>query len=133
MKRFFYVMYGGKAEDNLDSHRCNMYLKTIGKQPVHGRLDLAVLPPLSAAARQHSYRVFDPVQQWRVVDPNPTEWGWKLENDNQIRVTSLEDPVPASIRHLIECNCRAGCERNWECRRAGLLCAQMHGYCGGHG
>ena len=109
------------------------YLRTIAKQPLHAIFELASLPPSSAAARQHSYRVYHQVQQWRGVNLNPTDWGWKLENGQLRPVTSLADPIPPSILHLIACNCRAGCERQCECRKMGLSCTHMCGYCAGHG
>ena len=130
---FLLVMYGEKPEGSLDKQRYFAYLRTIAKQPVHARFDLATLPPTSAAARQHSYRTFHQVQQWLGNALDPTNWGWELKNDLLKPVTSLKEPVPASLLHLIVCNCRTGCEVNCECRRCGLPCTHMCGYCAGHG
>ena len=41
--------------------------------------------------------------------------------------------TPDTLLHLITCNCRSGCERNCECRRSGLPCTSMCGFCAGHG
>ena len=51
---FLCVVYGGKMDDNLDVKRHQLYLRTIVKQKVCAKFDLATLPPTSAAARQHS-------------------------------------------------------------------------------
>ena len=50
---FLCVVYGGKIDDNLDVKRHQLYLRTIAKQKVCAKFDLATLPPTSAAARQH--------------------------------------------------------------------------------
>ena len=72
---FILVMYGGRMNSNLDECRYHTVLRTIAKQPAHARFELATLPPTSAPALQHSYRIFPQVQQWRGVDMNPTDWG----------------------------------------------------------
>ena len=55
---FLCVVYGGKIDDNFDVKRHQLYLRTIAKQKVCAKFDLATLPPTSAAARQHSFRVY---------------------------------------------------------------------------
>ena len=67
---------GGKIGDNLDIKRHQRYLRTIAKQKVIVKSDMAPLPPTSAAARQHSFRVHHQAQQWRGVVLNPTDWRW---------------------------------------------------------
>ena len=47
--------------------------------------------------------------------------------------TQRLEPAPESLLHIITCNCRSGCERNCECRRSGLPCTSMCGFCAGHG
>ena len=138
---FLCVVYGGKIDDNLDVKRHQLYLRTIAKQKVCAKFDLATLPPTSAAARQHSFRVYHQVQQWRGVALNPTDWGWRLKDGRLTPLHTLREPAPESLLHLITCNCRSGCERNCrsgcerncECRRSGLPCTSMCGFCAGHG
>ena len=77
---FLCVVYGGKIDDNLDVKRHQLYLRTIAKQKVCAKFDWATLPPTSAAARQHSFRVYHQVQQWRGVALNRTDWGWRLKD-----------------------------------------------------
>ena len=130
---FLCVVYGGKIDDNLDVKRHQLYLRTIAKQKVCAKFDLATLPPTSAAARQHSFRVYHQVQQWRGVALNPTDWGWRLKDGRLTSLPTLREPAPETLLHLITCNCRSGCERNCECRRSGLPCTSMCGFCAGHG
>lgn len=130
---FLLRMYGAKPDDSLDKARYHMYLRTVAKQKVNARFDLAILPPTTAAARQHSLRVFHQVQQWRGIDLLATDWGWKLESGRLRPVLSLKEPAPQSLLHLVVCNCKSGCERKCECRQSGLPCSQMCGYCVGHG
>ena len=109
---FLCVVYGGKIDDNLDVKRHQLYLRTIAKQKVCAKFDLATLPPTSAAARQHSFRVYHQVQQWRGVALNPTDWGWRLKDGRLTPLPTLREPAPETLLHLITCNCRSGCERN---------------------
>ena len=124
---FLCVVYGGKIDDNLDVKR------NFAKQKVCAKFDLATLPPTSAAARQHSFRVYHQVQQWRGVALNPTDWGWRQKDGRLTPLPTLREPAPESLLNLITCNCRSGCERNCECRRSGLPCTSMCGFCAGHG
>lgn len=132
-EEFILAMYGVKPGSSLDMARYRTYLKTVSKQRINANFNLAALPPTSAAAKQHSLRVFHQVQQWRGVDLPPTEWGWKVENGGLRPVTTLKEAAPTHILHLISCNCKSGCERNCECRRSGLPCSRMCGYCSGCG
>ena len=125
---FLCVVYGGKIDDNLDVKRHQLYLRTIAKQKVYAKFDLATMPPTSAAARQHSFRVYHQIQQWRGVALNRTDWGWRLNDGRLTPLPTLREPPLESLLHLITCNCRSGCERNCECRRSGLPCTSMCGF-----
>ena len=130
---FLCVVYGGKIDDNLDVKRHKLYLRTIAKQKVCAKFDLATLPPTSAAARQHSFRVYHQVQQWRGIALDPTDWGWMLKDGDLTPLPTLREPAPDTLLHLITCNGRSGCEGNCECRRSGLPCTSMCRFCAGHG
>ena len=73
------------------------------------------------------------MQQWLGNDLNPADWGWELDIDHWKPVTSLKEPIPSSLLHLITCNWGKGCEINCECRKCGLPCSHMCSYCAGHG
>ena len=70
------VLYGGKSEDNLNRLRYQRFCeKTAAKTT---QLQSEVLPPTSAAAKFHSFRVYFQVQQWQgSTFLRPTDWGWK--------------------------------------------------------
>lgn len=53
---FFLSLFASKHDtDDLDTLRHQCYLQTIARQPLHSMCRLAVLPPTSEAAEQHSY------------------------------------------------------------------------------
>ena len=126
---FLCGLSGGEIDENLDVKRHQLYLRTIAKQKVCVKFDLAPLPPTSAAARQHSFRVHHQAQQWRGVVLNPTDWGWKVKDGRLTPLPSPREPAPETLLHLITCNCRSEYERNCECRRSGLPCTSMCGCC----
>jgi hypothetical protein len=130
---FLMAMYQPGYGTTLDEMRYNNYKRNVAKQPVYVMFDLAILPPTSCAARQHSHRVFHQVQAWRGIQLPPTDWGWKVVENNVIPVTSMKAAAPERLLRLIACNCKSGCERSCECKRAGLQCNAMCGYCTGHG
>ena len=103
---FLCVLYGGKIDDNLAVKRLKLYLQTIAKQKVCAKFDLATLPPTSAAARQHSFRVYHQVQQWRGIALDPTDWGWMLKDGDLTPLPTLREPAPETLLHLITCNGR---------------------------
>src|SRR5437867_2741434 len=105
----------------------------VASKPVHEKFNLSNLPPTSAAARQHSFRVYPQVQQWCGVELNPTEWGWRMEQGRLRPVPTLLEAAPQDILHLIVCNCKADCEDMYECRKSGLRCTNICGYCAGNG
>ena len=78
-----------------------MYKRIIAKQPAYGKFDLAVLPPTSSAARQHSFRVFHQVQLWRGINLTPTDWGWILKDDQLLPIPTLKAAAPDKLLHLI--------------------------------
>jgi len=56
-------------------HRHKRILKAVARCPVPNKILLVALPPTSAAAREHSFRVYHQMQQWLGVELPPTEWG----------------------------------------------------------
>jgi hypothetical protein len=59
----------------LGSYRYFMYNRTIARQNIQSKFDMAVLPPTRASSRQNFLRVYLQVQEWRGVDLPPTQWG----------------------------------------------------------
>jgi hypothetical protein len=133
---FLLSLYGtGKGVNSLntlDELRYFMYHRLISKQGLNNNFQLAALPPTSAAAKQHSFRVFHQVQLWRGVHLPETGWGWKLVCGNNLFPIATEEPVaPDFLLKLIFCSCKAGCSKACRCRKAGLSCTAMCGHCRG--
>jgi len=109
-------------------------MKVVAHCPVLNKIQLnqlAALPPTSAAAREHSFRVYHQVQQRSGVELPPTEWGWELINGQLQPVLTRQLPAPEKLLTLISCNCKSGCERFCDCKMSGLfyttLCGDFYG------
>ena len=98
---FLCVVYGRKTGDNLDAKRHQLYLRSIAKQKVCAKFDLATLPLTSAAARQHSFMVYYQVQQWHGVELQVADWGWRLESGRLRPVPTLREPAPDNLPHML--------------------------------
>lgn len=79
------------------------------------------------------FALFLQVQDWFDNSLPPTEWGWVEQDGGQLLlpVPCLRAPAPEFILKLVRCGCQKGCERNCECRRAGLPCTVMCAHCSG--
>ena len=91
------------------------------------------LPPTSAAAKNHSARVYYQVQEWmdhRTLDPQ--QWGWTLE-EGQLDPTTTDLPAALeSLLKIVRCNCKTDCNsRRCTCRKIGLECSVACGECRG--
>ena len=75
-------------------------------------IDSTSLPPTSAAAYEHSLRVYHQVQAWLEQDLDPTEWGWKIKEGCHVPVTSQLLAAPVEILENIHCGCKTGCKQH---------------------
>lgn len=130
-EKFILSLYGSTKNQTLDEYRYYYYNRITSKQNISSKFDLAVLPPTSAAATQHSYRTYLQVQQWRGNQLRPTEWGWHLHEGMLKPVCTCLAAAPTELLNLISCGCKIECKKNCECSRAGLRCSAMCGYCQG--
>ncbi|GBN85832.1 hypothetical protein AVEN_247073-1 [Araneus ventricosus] len=64
------ALYGEKNSNEL---RFKLFQKSL----VKNNLNLAFLPPTTAAACEHSLRAYLQVQLWRGFAKSPLDWGWK--------------------------------------------------------
>lgn len=122
----------GSLKVDLDGLRYYLYKQTVAKQSIQDSFQLSSLPPTKDATRQHSYRVYLQVQRWMGNKLPPCEWGWTKRGQTLIPVATELPPAPDELLHLISCGCKKGCERNCECRKAGLTCSAMCRHCIGH-
>ncbi|CAH0555189.1 unnamed protein product [Brassicogethes aeneus] len=65
-------------------------------------------------------------------DLQPQEWGWVLENETLIPVTTLLPPAPDELLTSIFCNCKNGCGSRCGCRKSGMQCSLACGQCNGN-
>ena len=133
-EEFLLALYGApKTTLSLNQHRHHCFMKAVAKCPSHSKIQLAALPPTSAAAKEHSLRVYHQVQHWLGCDLPQTDWGWDLVNGNLHPVLTRQPPAPDSLLNLITCNCKCGYERGCGCKKAGLKCSLLCGNCRGSG
>ena len=68
------------------------------------------LPPTEIAAYFHSLLVHLQVMQWKELSLTclePTEWGWKLEQDHLMPIPTDQDAAPPSLLNFVYlCSCR---------------------------
>jgi hypothetical protein len=93
-ERFVLRLYAALQETSLDELRFSVYTKAIAKFALSSQFALASLPPMSPAARQHSFRVYLQVQKWLGFSHEANFFGWKLINGYLITVTTTAEPVP---------------------------------------
>ena len=118
-------MYGGDfLTDTLNSLRYKLFVTSAANT----KINLARLPPTEDAARHHAYRTYHQVQKWLGVNKNPTDWGWKLDDQGLTPITITMDPAP---QLMISCKCRKCCSGGCSCRKAGLKCSALCRFCVG--
>ena len=108
-------LYSGKEGENLDGLRYTKFCDNVATNNVHIRPQ--TLPPISAAARYHSMRVYLQVQQWLgVCNMKETDWGWMTTDENLVPVMTLLPPAPDELLRVIRCNWTTDCSTA-RCRR----------------
>ena len=132
-EKFMLALYSAPYDiTSLDDLRFNQFKRSAAQCPIQRPMQLASLPPTSAAAKQQSLRVCLQVQQWYGNELPAEEWGWKKKIDGQLTaVTTLLAAAPEELLRLISCSCKGGCERACGCRKAGLKCSQICRQCRG--
>ena len=97
------------------------------------------LPPTEGAARYHALRVHLQVVVWKNLDTsalNPLDWGWKMEDDGLVPMTTNLPVAPDTFLKFIRCKCKKDsknpCGSNrCSCRKYGLNCVAACGDCRG--
>jgi len=93
-EKFLLKLYGARSVATLDKYRYTCYNRSIGRSSLTSSFKLESLPPTSAAARQHSFRTYLTVQQWQGNLLNPTQWGWRKQDDMLAPVETDEPVAP---------------------------------------
>lgn len=126
--RFLVALYGGNMDkESLEEIRFQRFAKSTLKS----KFNLASLPPTKDAAQFHAFRTYHQVQKWRGIEKNPEDWGWKHGAYGLTPITMAEKPAPDSLLKSVSCNCKKGCGGACSCRKAGLKCSVVCGFCNG--
>ncbi|KAJ1519218.1 hypothetical protein ONE63_011176 [Megalurothrips usitatus] len=136
-EKFVLKLYGEKGCKNLDELRCLHFARALTRRTA---IELEMLPPTTAACKQHALRVYLQVcssvlltvQQWCHNQLSPTDWGWRLEGDSLVPVTSELMSAPEFLLEMVACGCKQGCGARCSCRVGGLNCTMMCLHCKGH-
>ena len=98
------VFYNGALDDSLDSLRYKRFCEKVStnKSQIHPQ----TLPPTSAAAKYHSFRVFYQIMKWKEIDDQmtPLNWGWKKIDDKLMPVMTDLPRAPDELLKIIRCN-----------------------------
>ena len=133
-EQFLLALYGAPSNTKtLNEHRYHCYIKAVARSQINKEMQLASLPPTSAAASQHSLRTYHQLQHWLGRDMQPIGWGWYILNNQLLSVMTTLQPAPDYLLNLVSCACKTGCERVCGCKSSGLHCSILCRYCQGHG
>ena len=70
-------------------------------------VNLAMLPPSDDAVNLHVERAFLQVQEWLGNALEPRDYGWKIKDGLLEPIPMQQDPAPAYLMVVIQCNCKA--------------------------
>ena len=125
-------LYGGKRTDTLNHLRHKKFCEKAATNIT--RIEPQTLPPTSAAAKYHSFRVFYQIVQWKgsPVELLPEEWGW-IVTENGIHPTPTDiAAAPDSLLKVIRCSCKTDCKsQRCSCRKHDLKCTLACTHCCG--
>lgn len=126
-EQFLLLLYGAKNCESLNKYRYHCFVQSITKSLPN----LASLPPTKDAARLHSFRTYNQIQQWYGNEKSALDWGWRNSKNGLMPIPTLQDAAPQELLKLISCKCAKGCNVACSCRKAGLHCSIMCGFCQG--
>ena len=125
-------LYNGKQNERLDVLRYKRFCEKVATSVSH--VHPQTLPPSSAAAKYHSFRVYLQVQQWKGFDLDPLEWGWEKRDGGLMPVHTDLPPAPDELLKIIRCNCHTDCSTlRCTCRKHNVKCSPACGNCMGSG
>ena len=126
------AIYNGKKDDSLNSLRLIRYTEKVAKS--FSRVEPKSLPPTSAAAKYHSYRVFFQVCDWKNTECEllAESWGWKITESGYYPIMSDLPPAPEELLQVVRCNCTTDCRSTrCSCQKHDLKCTLACGHCRG--
>lgn len=129
-------LYSSKAEKNLIQKSNHFSLNDLHylhytKAKVKPNFAFETLPPSEGAAKEHAFRTYYQLQLWLGnINLNPTQWGWKVVNNQLVPIESQDPPMPENLLKQISCGCKTGCNTNLcTCRKHGLECSDLCANC----
>lgn len=128
----FLIIYNAKASDTLNSLRYKKFVEKVSCSSSH--VAPQQLPPTSAAAKFHSFRVYLQICSWKnqINSLTPENWGWKKEDDEFFPIPTDIPPAPEDLLKIIRCNCQLDCSsRSCTCRKHEMKCSLACGHCKG--
>ncbi len=128
------TIYKGKPSDALDSLRYKRFCEKVASKSSY--VQPQSLPPISAATKYHSLRVYLQVQEWRGGADGllPSEWGWQECEGGFLPRQTDQAPAPEKLLQVIRCNCESDCS-SLRCtsKKHGIECTPACGNCNGSG
>lgn len=132
-ERAMVAIYVGDAEslDEISSDRKSTWKKVASQNEA---VQPSTLPPTSAAAKFHSFRVFHQVIVRKNLTDSaaegPIEWCWQMI-DNALRPISIDcPPAPEKLLKVIACQYKGDCSSlRCTCCRHGLNCSSACNDC----
>ena len=127
-------LFGGKPGLGLNALRYQRYFEKLASKMSHIEPQPQNLPPIAAAARFNSQRVYLQVKQWHgeAAGMSMEDWGWKVTIDQVFPVATDLPPALESLPQLIRCNCSSDCSSmRCICRKNGMQCSPACGQCKG--
>ena len=101
-EQLLHVLYGAGQFATLNKSRYVAYRRSVAKASVSSSFKMASLPPTSAAAQQHSYRVYLQVHQWLGHSLPPSEWGVeKKMKHTLVAVATDESAAPQTLLNIV--------------------------------
>lgn len=130
-EKIMLALYGQFNTDTTTSqYRVSRFLSIIGKSKT--AINLASLPPTSAATYLHSCRTYYQVQYWLGnYHLNPEDWGWIKSETMYLPKKTTGKLAPDELLKLLHCNCIKDCTNRCGCKKAGLPCSPLCKYCKG--
>ena len=130
-----------KTVQNLEKFICRLYApsltvesldqlrwKLFSKRQAEGEN----LPPTQESLKQAIYRAHYQALVWQNdIVPNPTipppdNYGWRVEDNMYVPVSSELPAAPDAVVELVKCSCRTSlCSSSCSCRRNNLSCTEM--------
>ena len=124
-------IYKGKNTDTLDNLRYQKFITKSAKSK--NIVQVRTLPPTSAAAKYHFYRVYHQIQAWIGNNIDPLQWGWTQSGHRLVPLKTYLSAAPERFLNIIKCNCKNCDTKRCSCRKHGLVCSPACGGCRGTG